>query len=337
MASVAILMAVTACGSSGSSTESSTSDELTSTTIAVDYAKQYQDLVAPMNAQLDKLNSIKDRTQQIAEIKNAAVIERTFGNALLTSQWPAAATSAIQSLSEAVLALASLCDAVEQVPAASFSSQYMNLALQVTSKAAVVRALLGIDAPPEASTTTTVTTAPAAPAIQSNSNPRTRTAATSGSVTDRLGYTWEYQVFLGDKQTAGTPGGCPSENPRPGRANFPFSVVWRNRSNRIGEVPGLLITPNLLNDLSTVLPVGDDWPMPSGYARLASVQINDGDGTYCGDGNSGAPHGGMTVQPGGVAQMSGGLVNVPENLPPGVKLVFKYGMRDAPNFTVPLS
>ncbi|CAB4937316.1 unannotated protein [freshwater metagenome] len=66
--------------------------------------------------------------------------------------------------------------------------------------------------------------------------------------------------------------------------------------------------------------------MFASYAYLAPVQINDGDGTYGGDGNSGAPHGGMTVQPGGVAQMSGGLVNVPENLPQGVKLVFKFGM-----------
>ncbi|MCD9624227.1 zinc ribbon domain-containing protein [Rhabdothermincola salaria] len=155
-----------------------------------------------------------------------------------------------------------------------------------------------------------------------------------GDVVDRDGYRWHYEVYLDEPKVYGfTPPGCPTTHPGPGRVNYPFALLWTNTGDRVGSPPGLIISTNISPDGSTVYPVTDDWPS-MGYARLGSVETSARG--YCVV-IDGVPVGGDEVRPGMQTGFLGGLVNAPEQLPPGVQLIFEFGMRDAPTFTVPLS
>jgi len=154
-------LVLVSCG--GGTTKSAVpTTESTTTTVAIDFKQQYLDFVAPSNAMGDKVNKMISENVPLEDLfaafEESAKVERTFGNGLLRAQWPDNSRQAIQELAETVLESASVLDNVRNMSPTAFNSQLSPIHARSAAKASVVRALLGLDPPPDLTPSTTTTT-----------------------------------------------------------------------------------------------------------------------------------------------------------------------------------
>ena len=151
------------CGGQGAQLAAPTTESTTSTS-AIDYKTQYLDLVAPSNAAAEKINTMSaldtvTQDELYSAIEEAASIERVFGNGLLRAEWPDNVRQAVQDLAEAVLEVATVYDNVRNMSVSEVNEQVTPIYARISAKASVLRALLGLDPPPDLNSSTTTTVA----------------------------------------------------------------------------------------------------------------------------------------------------------------------------------
>ncbi len=141
----------TGCGG-GNLQNSSPAAESTTTTMSIDYQKQYQDLVAPSNAQLDVLEALPAgadyQVNYQIEAEKFGLISKDFANALLRARWPENARQAIQDFAEVLIQTAVLYSSVRSMSVTDFNNGSRDALGRASAKASVVRALLGMAPPP---------------------------------------------------------------------------------------------------------------------------------------------------------------------------------------------